>query len=627
MRNVQWSDTSRRPTWKDRPFILFTVIMLLKLALVWGVVFRADGSSIWMMLGTGLASTWVVFSLVEMVLYKKKLGAYLFFDLIFTIIYFAVIMYYKYFGVIVTYHELRQVNQVSEVNNSVISLMDPYYLLIFIDIVALVIGLIASKRLRAWGRSLAVRGRTSGYAAGFIVMAAVCAFCIWPNRAIMNEFKQAEGMGLLNYQAYVAFAADKTADVDPSTINQDAINSLKGITPPAAPQYWQAEQGKNLIIIQLEAFQNFLIDLKIDGQEVTPNMNKLAHEHFYFPNFYQQVGQGNTADAEYVVNTSLVVPPNGAASEVYANKELPSMPKRLTEAGYQTASFHTNNIKFWNRAELYKALGWGTYYDDHFFGKDDPVAFGSSDEVLYAKTSAELANLQKNGPFYAQLISMSGHHPFNIPARKYKMQLPKRYEGTLVGDYIRAQNYADYALGQFIDELKANGLWDNSVIVLYGDHQGLPVYSLDKKEKALMKEIYGRDYEVPDMMNIPLIISAPGIAPQVVQQTGAQSDIFPTVSNLLGVSLDNQIHFGQDLLNTTSNLMPERYYLPTGSFISNKGTYVPGESFADGTLYPFGGGKLANKDVTEDEYNRVHQLVSMADRYVADLPDRKNEKK
>lgn len=60
------------------------------------------------------------------------------------------------------------------------------------------------------------------------------------------------------------------------------------------------------------------------------------------------------------------------------------------------------------------------------------------------------------------------------------MTLPERFEGTLVGDYIRAQNYADYALGLFIDELKQNGVWDNSLIVLYGDHRGLPIFSLKR---------------------------------------------------------------------------------------------------------------------------------------------------
>ncbi|WP_144526435.1 sulfatase-like hydrolase/transferase, partial [Bacillus pumilus] len=79
------------------------------------------------------------------------------------------------------------------------------------------------------------------------------------------------------------------------------------------------------------------------------------------------------------------------------------------------------------------------------------------------------------------------------------------------------------ALGQFVDELKKNGVWDNSVIVLYGDHQGLPIYSLNNKEKKLMKEIYGHEYSYSDMINIPLILAGGSIQhPEVNNTVGGQ---------------------------------------------------------------------------------------------------------
>ncbi|SFE11587.1 Phosphoglycerol transferase MdoB [Paenibacillus catalpae] len=610
--------------WKallNKPSIVFSIIMILKMLLVWIIVFDGGTGDIVKMLLTGISSIGFIFCLIESFAYRKKFMTYLICDLILTGIYFAVIMYYKYFGVIVTYHELRQVNQVGEVNSSVISLMDPYFLFIFTDIVALFILYASNKRFRTWSRTLSVKGRRTWFVAGQVLAVAACATAIIPYRQDMNEFQQAKNMGILNYELYATFAPSKDLPINAEEVTPAMVEQEKGSAQPAQPAYWEAAKGKNVIIIQLEAFQNFLINLKIDGQEITPNMNKLAADHFYFPHFFQQVGQGNTADAEFVVNTSLYVPPNGAASEVYADKELPSMPKAFAANGYQTATFHTNSVMFWNRDQLYKALGWGKYYDDRFFGKEDPVAFGPSDEVLYAKSADELARMQQTGqPFYAQLISMSGHHPFRIPESKYKMELPERYKDTLVGDYIESQNYADYALGQFIDELKKNGVWDNSVIVLYGDHQGLPIYSLDNDEKKLMKEIYGRDYTLPDMMNIPLIMSVPNEPHQEFPQVGGQSDIFPTLSNLIGVSIKDQVHFGQDLLNHTSNILPQRYYLPSGSFISDKGAFIPGSGYADGSTYPLAGGSTTIPQDTEDTYTRAHRLISMSDEYVASLP-------
>ncbi|CAK4852134.1 unnamed protein product [Aphanomyces euteiches] len=435
-------------------------------------------------------------------------------------------------------------------------------------------------------------------------------------------------MGIMNYEIYTLLDQAKTELIPMNQITQASIDQLKGINPPSTSILTGAAKGKNVIIIQLESFQNFLINLKIDGHEITPVMNSLVKDNFYFPHFYQQVGQGNTSDAEYVVNTSFYIPPQGAATQMYAGKQLPSLPKLVKEQGYDTATFHTNVVEFWNRGELYKALGFDRYYDKSFFGEDDKVFFGSSDEVLYAKTAAELEKMdQKDNPFYAQVISMTAHHPFTIPADKYKMTLPDRYEGNFVGDYVRAQNYADYALGLFVADLKKRGVWDNSLILIYGDHVGLPVTSLNRDEKALMEEIYGREYDYNEMVNIPLIIASPGItSPARFEQLGGQVDIVPTIANLLGISMENHLHFGQDILNQVeSNLLPEQYYLPKGSFVNSSELFTSGSGFGDGKHYPISGDGTMPMKATESEFERALKLLHYSDSYVSQLADRETQ--
>ncbi|MFC5469354.1 LTA synthase family protein [Cohnella suwonensis] len=605
--------------WLAKPFIFFTIIMAAKILLARYVVF--DSSSVWLQLFTGIPSVWVLFCLIEWLAPKRKLGVYVAVNLVLTSIFFAVIMYYKYFGVIVTYHALQQVGQVTEVKGSVFSLLHPYFLFIYTDIVAFLL-LFMNRRFRKWGKSRAVRESNVLISAIFFLSAAISVMNVWIHRDSINELKQAENMGIINYEVYAILSSFTEKVEDPSNATPEAIAKLKGTSEQAAPLYWGKAQGRNLIVLQVEAMQNFLLNRTIDGQEITPVMNELAKNHFYFPRFYQQVGQGNTSDAEFVVNTSFYVPQHGAASQDYGNLALPSMPKELAAHGYQTATFHTNDVQFWNRKQLYAALGFDKYYDAKFFGDEDVVFFGASDEVLYDKTADELLKMSQSGkPFYSQVITMSSHHPFDIPERKIRFKLPERYEGTLVGDYIESQNYADYALGLFIDKLKKNGLWDKSVIVIYGDHMGLPIYSLSDHEKSLMEELYGREYKFPEMMNIPLTIMAPGAdEPKVFPQTGGQVDIFPTVANLLGVSLKDHIHFGQDLLNQTSNLLPQRYYLPSGSFVNDKGIFVPGLQYVDGANFPFDGAKAAKSDSTEDEYNRALELLRLSDSYVQSLP-------
>lgn len=608
----------------SKPFIFFSLIMLLKAYITWIPIF--DEAPLWGPLVRELPFIWAIFCLIEWFSSKRKIGIYLTVNLLVTATFFAAIMYHKYYGVLVTYHALQQVNQVTAVGNSVFSLLAPYYLLIFVDIIVIGYWLFRKKKAEKLRSFFNLKRTGTGVIASiFCVSLALCIFNIWPNRASMNEIKQAEKMGILNYETFVIFSSSKKEElVDKKQITQQKIDKLKGITSKVTPQYAGTGKGKNLIIIQMESFQNFLIDLKVDGQEITPVMNELVKENLYFNHFYQMVGQGNTSDAEFVVNSSFYIPYNEAATQNYPDKDLPSLPKLLKSHGYDTATFHTNVVEFWNRGELYKALGFDRYYDKKFFGEEDTVFFGSSDEVLYKKTAAELEKMHQSGnPFYSHIISMTAHHPYTMPHEKDRITLPERYQDNMVGDYLRAQNYADYSLGLFIKELKEKGIWDNSVVLIYGDHLGLPMYSLDKQGLELMHEIYGREYGYIDMINIPLIISVSGMnEPDVLENVGGQVDLLPTVANLMGVSLENQIHFGQDLLNQTYNLLPQRYYLPSGSFLNDKALFMPGVWYNDGTHYPLAKDSVKQAATTEDEYNRALELLRLSDSYVRQLPDR-----
>ncbi|CAH0120927.1 Lipoteichoic acid synthase [Paenibacillus sp. CECT 9249] len=633
--------------WMSRPFFVFTVFMVLKINLSWLVIFGAKDTGTALLVS--VPSVWVVFGLIELLAKKRKILFYMIANFAMTSVYFAAIMYYKYYGVIVNYRALQQAKQVVQVKSSVFDLMHPYYLLIYLDVVVLLVMFLFSKNIRGWGKELERSGRRIVP----IMLAASLLFClatIWMNRGIVNEIKQAEQMGILNYQVYTVLADMKKEELDPpDTIDRDEIRTLKGIASGNEDQgpYWSAAKDKNIVIIQLESFQNFLIGLTVDGHEVTPVLNRLAKEAYYFPHMYQQAGQGNTSDAEFITNTSFYIPPNGAAADIYTGKDLPSLPKLVREHEYKAFTFHTNDVTFWNRNRMYPALGFTRYYDRAFFGEEDQLAFGASDEVLYAKTAAELAKYQEEGQkFYAHVISMSAHHPYDLPEDKYAVPIPDEMKDTLVGNYLRAQSYADAALGQFIEELKQSHIWENSMIVIYGDHLGLPMYSLNEPELAMLRQMLGRDYSYTDMLNIPLIVSVPdGPPPQAFDQVGGQVDIMPTVAHLAGMPMEGRTFFGQNLLNNKHNILPERYYLPSGSFINDEGVFIPGEGVEDGDLHlirdrvlagagdrdgaktdeELGKQRLAEQlERYRDEYERALQLLHISDSYVKQLPDLEN---
>ena len=611
----------------SRRFVLFTLVLLLKSSLAWLVVF-GGGANLRMAL-TEIPFFCAVFCLIEIFARKRQLLYYVIANLIFTALYFTVLMYYKYYGIIVTYHAISQADKITKVKESTYSLLQPQYLLMFVDIVILLVLLVLyrSKGIRA--PQLRLKPYRKAALRGILAVSiAVCMLNVWPNRASMNETEQAEEMGIMNYEVFTLLSdsTQKALLIDSKEITQTAIDKLKGIVPPQAPQYRGAEKGKNVIVIQMESFQSFLIGLKVNGVEVTPTMNRLAAGDFYYNHFYTMVGQGTTSDAEFTVNTSLYVPEHEPATQNDVNKVLPSLPKLMQQNGYTTATFHTNDVEFWNRKELYQALGWEKYFDHSYFGDEDHIAFGASDEVLYKKTAEQLIRMQDAGqPFYAQVISMSSHHPYNIPREKVTLDIPKKLNDTLAGRYLEAQNYADRALGGFIEQLKSSGLWDNSVVILYGDHQGLPVYALSKAEKSSLEEMLGHPYDYKDMFNIPLILHAPGITyPAVQPKTGGQIDLLPTIANLTGAPIDNQIHFGTDLLNagSTPSLLPMRHFLPRGSVVSDTGIFVPGAGYEDGTPYPFAGSAADSGRVSLEEFNRTLSLLDYSDSYIAQLPDR-----
>jgi len=614
----------------SRPFIFFSIIMLFKSYLAWLVIFEDMNVPFWAPLVSEIPFIWAIFCLIEWFSSKRKMTAYLIVNLALTGIFFSVIMYYKYYGVIVTWHALEQVNQVTAVKNSVFSLIDPYFLFIFSDIVVFIYLLIDGKRKHGAGYRLLRTCNRPNERRGvltliFALSVIICVMNILPHTASMNERVQASEMGILNYEAYSLIADADYELIDKSEITQSAIDDLKGIKRPLRAAYQGWAKDKNLIVIQLESLQSFLIGLEVEGQEVTPNLNALVRQGFYFPNFYHMVGQGNTSDAEFVVNTSFYTPPQGAATMRYVDRRLPSLPRLLKARGYETMTFHTNTVEFWNRTELYAALGWDRYYDDRFFGTEDSVFFGASDEVLYRKTAEELDRVHKEGKrFYAQVVSMTAHHPFTLPKEKASLELSDKYKGTFVGDYLQAQHYADGALGRFIADLKARGIWRDSLVVLYGDHVGLPIYSLDKREQDLLAELIGHEYGYADMINVPLIFLSEGSLYPVRfdGRLGGQVDILPTIAGLMDIPLYGHIHFGQNLFANQDNLIPQRYYLPSGTLITGRSLFIPGEAYEDGTLYPLSGVPGDESLVTKDAFERALRLLQLSDSYVRQLPER-----
>jgi len=286
---------------------------------------------------------------------------------------------------------------------------------------------------------------------------------------------------------------------------------------------------------------------------------------------------------------------------------------------------HANAITFWNRNNLYEALGFDQYNDIEFFGQEDLIGIGPSDEVLYTKVMEKLNEMYENDEkFYAQFVTLSSHHPFKIPSTKEVIELPTGFDGSIVADYLKAVHYADFALGKFVQELKDTGIWEDTILVIYGDHFGLQSTGIADTDFALLKELIGHDYHFLDQFNIPLIVAIGDQSiGEKIDTVGGQLDILPTVANMLNLSLDDFVYFGQDLVNSTDNLFGMRYYMPVGSFFNNEITFKPKEGFGDGEAYNINTyERLEDYSAYEEDYKRILELMRMSDTYVKSLPNR-----
>nr|WP_138754663.1 LTA synthase family protein [Paenibacillus sinopodophylli] len=548
---------------------------------------------------------------------------------------FASTVYFSYYGTVPTYTALHGLDQVLQVRTSVGSIMQPSFYLFFVDVIALSILSIWNRLYgpRLDGRNRIARPLYTGIAA--LLCISVSGGYIWSSSSIPNEIVQAESLGFLDYQVAAAMKESKekaelrSGSIEDTAASTDALQTsyfdqIGQAVEAGTPNYFGYAKGKNVIVIQMEAFQNVAVNLSVGGNPVTPVLNQLAKESFYFPHFFQQIGQGNTSDAEFLSNTSIY--PTGviAMSTGYGDRVLPSLPRLLGDKGYESNTFHINDVTFWDRNRMYPALGFTKYYDKPSFENDHFNSFGASDEELYKVGLEKLqAFKQQNKPFYAQFVTTSSHHPFKVPDDKQRITMPDGLQGSQLGDYLTALNYTDYALGQFIEGLKASGLWDNTIFVAYGDHYGL---QKNDNDPAWVSEQLGITYDGDiDRFNIPLFVHVPGAEGKVMDQVGGQVDIMPTVSNLLGISLVDEAYtaFGHDLLNTTSNVIGMRYYLPTGSFFNNDILFVPGKGFEDGKATD-----IRTKQPVTDfsqyraDYDYILELMKLSDDYVRLLPKR-----
>lgn len=361
-------------------------------------------------------------------------------------------------------------------------------------------------------------------------------------------------------------------------------------------EYTDIFKGKNVIVIHAESMQTFPMGLKFNGKEVTPNLNKLAKEGIFFNNFYAEVGVGTSSDSEFTFNTSLMPSTKGTAFVNYFDREYVAIPNLLKDKGYYTFSMHANTGDFWNRNNMYKALGYDDFYSKESYVIDETIGLGLSDKSFFRQSVEKIEKIKEtnDSPFYGLLIMLSNHTPFDdvdlmeefdttISVDTGYSTITRDYlEGTTMNNYLRSVHYADSAIGEFIKELNKKKLLDNTVLIIYGDHDARLsyndfnlLYNYDAIENKIRTEENDKykpynkyDYELD--RKVPLIIWTKDKKYNIeVDTPTGMIDVLPTIGNMLGIHSDYQI--GHDIFSLKDK--DNTVVFVDGSFLTSKVYY------------------------------------------------------
>lgn len=393
-------------------------------------------------------------------------------------------------------------------------------------------------------------------------------------------------------------------------------------------QYTNIFAGKNIIVIHAESIQSFAMNLSFNNKDVTPNLNKLAEEGIFFNNFYSEVGVGTSSDAEFTFNTSLMPSTRGTVFVNYFNRDYIAIPQLLRNKGYYTYSMHANNKDFWNRDTMHKTLGYNKFYSKEYYNIDETIGLGLSDKSFFSQ-SVEIMKKEKEEhkePFYTLLIMLSNHTPFSDLELMDEFQTTATVEidgetitreymnNTKIGNYLRSVHYADQAIGDLISNLDESGLLDNSILVIYGDHDARLdydefnlLYNYDPVADTIKSEEddgYHKfnEYEYELNRKVPFIIwTKNGEYKKKIDIPTGMIDVLPTLGNMLGIN--SKYELGTDIMNITNG--DNTVVFTDGSFVTSKLYYYAPK----GEIY-----SLNNEPITEEYINlRVNHSAEIID--------------
>ncbi|MEI3606816.1 LTA synthase family protein [Pseudogracilibacillus sp. SE30717A] len=498
--------------------------------------------------------------------------------LIGTIIIYFNLLFYRSFTDFITIPQLFQTSNLSDLSTSIISLIKIYDILLFVDV--LIIWYLCKKLKDSGIKVYTKRNKILALVIFLLMLSGNFLLAEMERPQLLSRGFDREylvkNIGIFYFHVYDIVVQSKMRSQRVLADDNDLITIKKYLKDEVRSDQRSNLYGigkeKNIIFISAESVQSFVINNELNGEEITPFLNSLVHDKdtFYFENFYHQTAQGKTSDSEFLTENSLYPLPGGAVFFTHAQNEYHAMPEILKENNYESVVFHANTNSFWNRNQMYNSLNIDQFYDKDFYdvSEDNEIGWGLKDKEFFIQTLPYLRDLDQ--PFYAKLITITNHFPFELDEGDRTIE-PYDSNSNTLNNYFPTVRYMDEAIEQFFIQLKAAGLYEDSIIIIMGDHDGISANHNKAMAEFLDKEEI-TPYDYLQLQRVPFFIHIPGYGEgEVMSKISGQIDIKPTVLHLLGIDTEHDIYFGNDLFHDDrKGFIVQR----NGNFISEEYLYT-----------------------------------------------------
>lgn len=505
-------------------------------------------------------------------------------SVILSIVLYGNVAFYRFYNDFITLPVLFQTSNFSDLGTSVAAIVEPWDVLYFVDVVILIL---ANKFLPKMKDAFKVNIE---FRRAFFVLAIAMTFLnlglaeTERPQLLTRSFDRellVKNIGTYNYHLYDIYIQSKSSAQRALADGSELVevnNYIRSNQAAVNPEMFGKYKGRNLIVVSMESLQNFVINNDMNGHEITPFLNSLTKDKdtYYFSNFYHQTGLGKTSDSEFIVENSLFGLGRGAVFFTHGGNTYNSMAERLGENGYFTNVMHPNNKSFWNRDMMYQSLKINKFYDIDSYTVEEgqAVNWGMKDVPFLEQSAALMKDMPQ--PFYSRLITLTNHYPFTLDPEDIMIPEYDSNSGTL-NRYFQTVRYMDEALKDFFQQLKDQGVYDNSIIVMYGDH-----YGISENHNKAMAQYLGKDQITPMdnamLQEVPLFIHIPGAGDgKEMTEISGQMDLRPTILHLLGIETSKDMQMGADLFSPEHE---DFVVFRDGRFITDKYVYA-GEACYD----------------------------------------------